>query len=146
MERKCTYNHESWGDRSLAYSEEESGGKQATETLAGGMAKQRNRPKEDIDTWPKISIGRFNNFFFDEPHPFPDGPPLESQALGVHEKEVREEKDRPEPVKLVCRKVVRLTNAHGSSDEMNWDRVEFTHMIPSTADWPSAILSMKVTL
>ena len=86
------------------------------------------------------------SFFFDKPHPFPDGPPLESQALGVHEKEVREEKDRPEPVKLVCRKVVRLTNAHGSSDEMNWDRGEFTHMIPSTADWPSAILSMKVTL
>ena len=38
----------------------------------------------------------------DEPHPFPDRPSLESQTVGVHENEIREEENRPEPVELVC--------------------------------------------
>ena len=45
------------------------------------------------------------------PHPFPDRPPLESQVLWVFENEVRERKYCSKPVKLVCRKVVRLTGA-----------------------------------
>ena len=46
--------------------------------------------------------GRHSN----RPHPSPDRPPLESQVLRVLENEVREVEDRPEPVELVCRKVV----------------------------------------
>jgi len=42
----------------------------------------------------------------DEPHPFSDRPPLKSQVLWVLENEVREGKNRPEPVKLVCREFV----------------------------------------
>ena len=51
----------------------------------------------------------------DKPHPFPDWPSLEGQALWILENEVRERKDRPKPVILVRRKVVRL--ADGTTDE-----------------------------
>ena len=42
----------------------------------------------------------------DRPHPFPDGPPLKGQVLWILENEVGEVKDGPEPVELVCRKVI----------------------------------------
>lgn len=37
--------------------------------------------------------------------------------MEVYENEVREEKDRPEPLKLVCRKVVRFTDVLGGEEE-----------------------------
>lgn len=45
-----------------------------------------------------------------QPHPFPNRPPLEGQALWVLENEIREVKDRPKPVELVGREVSRSAN------------------------------------
>ena len=48
MERNCSYDHEPWGDCSLTHSQNEPGGEQTTESLAGGMTQQSNGPKEDV--------------------------------------------------------------------------------------------------
>jgi hypothetical protein len=62
-QKKCAYNHEPWGDRSLAYPKNEPGGEKAMETLASGMEQQCNRQKEDVDACPTVSLGRSDKVF-----------------------------------------------------------------------------------
>ena len=92
--------------------------------------------------------------------------------MGVHKNEVREEKDRLEPFKLVCRKVVRITdvlgvceefehgeptslvcrkevrftNALGGSGERTREGGEFTHKTASSTESRSVISAANVIL
>ena len=57
MQWDCAYNHETWGNSSLAYPENEPGGEKSMETLASGMEQQCNRPDEDVDACIRVSPG-----------------------------------------------------------------------------------------
>jgi hypothetical protein len=93
-----TDNHKARRDRTFTDSKDETNGEKTGKAFASRMATQSNAPDKYVQA-SRTSLQKWSSMknVCSQPHPFPDGKPLQRQILWELEGEISEIEDRSEP-------------------------------------------------